>query len=128
VSTYVDMMSGTKAETGLLSRLERLPSADAGCCLPNYQELTRTVVRNAKFRTALERARGIADERRLTALALLRRRTEMCACEIQAALGLTHATVSHHMTVLTDTGWVMAERRGKWMYYRLNPKTALEIP
>jgi hypothetical protein len=30
--------------------------------------------------------------------------------------------------VLTAAGWVLSERRGKWLYYRLNPKAVLEIP
>jgi len=126
--TYVDMMPATKFEAGLSSRLERLPNADPTCCVPEYVERSRAVVRNPRFRLALHRARALADGRRLTALALLRRQPELCACEIQAALGVTHATVSHHMAVLTDAGWVRAERRGKWMYYRLNPKASLEIP
>jgi DNA-binding transcriptional ArsR family regulator len=122
------MMRDPPAEPGLTSRLERLPNVDGPCCIPDYVERSRSVVENARFRTALARARAIADERRMTALALLRRQPELCACEIQAALGVTHATVSHHMSVLTAAGWVLSERRGKWLYYRLNPKAVLEIP
>ncbi|MCI4342901.1 MAG: metalloregulator ArsR/SmtB family transcription factor [Thermoplasmata archaeon] len=126
--TWVDMMSRPKAETVLASRLERLPNADPTCCVPEYAERSRAVVQSSRFRSALHRAQALADERRLTALALLRRAPELCACEIQAALGVTHATVSHHMGVLTEAGWVRAERRGKWMYYRLDPKATMEIP
>jgi ArsR family transcriptional regulator, arsenate/arsenite/antimonite-responsive transcriptional repressor len=122
------MMGTARFEAALVSRLERLPNADPACCVPEYAERSRVVVQNSRFRTALARARAVADEHRLTALALLRRQPELCACEIQAALGVTHATVSHHMGVLTDAGWVLAERRGKWTYYRLNPKAVLEIP
>ena len=61
-------------------------------------------------------------------LALLKRRPELCACEIQAATGLTHATVSHHMNVLRDAGLVRARKEGKWMYYRLARSTEVRLP
>ena len=57
------------------------------------------VAKTRQFSVTLVRARALADEQRLTAVAVLRREGELCACEIQAALGLTHATVSHHMAV-----------------------------
>jgi ArsR family transcriptional regulator len=122
------MMSAAKVENGLSSRLLRLSGDDPACCVPNYLELSRTIVDSPKFDTSLARARALADERRLTAVALLRRRPEMCACEIQAALGVTHATVSHHMAVLVESGLVTEARRGKWIYYRINPKALLELP
>jgi biotin operon repressor len=122
------MMTDSKVELGLIARLERLPNEDPECGLSGYRELSRKVAHTPRFRAALARARAMADERRLTALALLRRRDELCACELQAALGVGHATISHHMTVLTKAGWVLGERRGKWMYYRLNPKSSAVIP
>ncbi len=70
----------------------------------------------------------MSDESRLAALAILRRRQELCACEIQASLGLSHATVSHHMSVLVNAGLVSARRQGKWMYYRLTEGTEVNIP
>lgn len=121
VSTYIDMMTRSKLETGLVGRLGRLTGSDGDACLPRYQGMGTQVAKTRQFAAALARARALADEQRLTAVAILRREGELCACEIQAALGLTHATVSHHMSVLTDAGIVNARRRGKWMYYRLIP-------
>jgi ArsR family transcriptional regulator len=31
-------------------------------------------------------------------------------------------TVSHHLRVLREAGWVSAERRGTWIYYPLRPE------
>jgi len=31
-------------------------------------------------------------------------------------------TVSHHLKVLRETGWVSSERRGTWVWYRLRPE------
>lgn len=44
----------------------------------------------------------------------------LCACDIEEAIGLSQAAVSHHMAVLTRAGLVHAEKRGRWMFYRRN--------
>ena len=122
------MMSSPKIEIGLPQRLERLTGEEARCCVPSYKGLASELRDSRGFAPALLRARALADDNRLLALAFLKRRGEVCACEVQAVTGLTHATVSHHMTVLEDAGWVVGRRRGKWMYYRLTPNVRWEIP
>ena len=124
--TYIDMMTSSKPETGLVGRLGRLTASDGDSCLPRYQKMGTQIAKTRQFAATLARARALADEQRLTAVEILRREGELCACEIQAALGLTHATVSHHMSVLTSAGLVSARRRGKWMYYRLVPRALSE--
>src|SRR6202795_1633911 len=114
------MMSISEAASALGVRLERLTGEDAACCLTEYRDLATEVRRSPTFRSSLRTAEALADERRLIAVALLRRRGELCACELQAALRVTHATVSHHMHVLEEAGLVRSDRRGKWMYYRLD--------
>jgi ArsR family transcriptional regulator, arsenate/arsenite/antimonite-responsive transcriptional repressor len=44
----------------------------------------------------------------------------ICGCHIQAHVGLSQPTVSHHMKILAEAGLVIGEKRGKWVYYRLN--------
>ena len=44
-----------------------------------------------------------------------------CGCDIEDLLGLAQPTVSHHMRVLVDAGLVRGEKRGKWVYYTLDP-------
>jgi len=124
----VESMSTASADTVLGKRLERLTGAEASCCLPEYQALARTIRRSGRFERALEKFQALADTHRLLALLLLQRKGELCACEIQAATGLTHATVSHHMRVLERAGLVDGRRQGKWMYYRLNRSSAEWLP
>jgi ArsR family transcriptional regulator len=124
----VDMMASAKVEIGLVPRLERLTGESARCCVPEYRELSRQVANTRGFSVALARARALSDKSRMTAVTLLRRRPELCACEIQAVLGVSHATVSHHMAVLTAAGIVSGERHGKWMYYRLTSTEGVAIP
>ena len=122
------MMAASRSNPALATRLERLTGEEASCCVPKYQDLAREVAASARFPEALKRVRALADENRLLAVALLKRRKELCACEIQAATGLTHATVSHHMAVLVDAKLVESRRDGKWMYYRLAERPEVRVP
>jgi len=122
------MMAAASADLALSVRLERLTGEDASCCVPQYQDLAQQVAASPRFPESLKRLRALGDENRLLAVALLKRRKELCACEIQAATGLSHATVSHHMAVLVDAKLVRARRDGKWMYYRLAAGPGVSIP
>ena len=76
--------------------------------------------------------KALADPTRLKILNLLKAkgrsccdliaRSEpgLCACDIEAAVGLSQAAVSHHMGLLRRAGLVDAEKRGRWIYYRRN--------
>jgi len=42
----------------------------------------------------------------------------LCACDVEEAIGLSQAAISHHMGILVRAGLVLAEKRGRWMFYR----------
>jgi len=44
----------------------------------------------------------------------------LCACDVEEAVGLSQAAVSHHMAILVREGLVDAEKRGRWVYYSRN--------
>jgi ArsR family transcriptional regulator len=52
---------------------------------------------------------------------------EVCACVFVEKLGLGAPTVSHHMKTLTDAGLVVADKRGSWVYYRLQPDAVQRV-
>lgn len=115
-------------DAALAKRLEALTGEEASCCSLDLQELAVGARGADGFEAALLRAKALSDEKRLLAAAVIKRRGELCACEIQAALGLTHATVSHHMRCLEQAGIVESERRGKWVHYRIAPDAQSLIP
>lgn len=117
-----------RIEPALARRLELLTGEDAACCVDDLRAEGDKVRARPAFAAALARARALCDEKRLLAAALLKRRREMCGCEVQAALGLTHATVSHHMASLQAAGLVEVERRGKWAFYRLAAGAEDHVP
>lgn len=67
---------------------------------------------------------GAADPARLAILRRLGAAAEVCACEFADCCGLAQPTISHHLKVLRETGWVTSERRGLWVWYRLRPEAA----
>jgi ArsR family transcriptional regulator len=45
---------------------------------------------------------------------------EACVCDI-ADVGVSQPTVSHHLKKLREAGLLASERRGTWVYYRVEP-------
>ncbi len=52
---------------------------------------------------------------------------EHCVCEFVEAAGVKFATVSRHLAVLRKAGIIVAEKRGKSVYYRLECPCILEV-
>ena len=72
--------------------------------------------------------KALADPARVRIVNLLAlNEGPVCACEFNPALGLTQATVSHHLKKLTDAGLLEREQRGKWAYFSLNPKAVSRL-
>ena len=65
--------------------------------------------------------KSLSDETRLLCLLLLVRRQSLCVCDFQSMLQLSQPKISRHLADLRNQQLVEAERRGKWMYYRLHP-------
>jgi DNA-binding transcriptional ArsR family regulator len=65
------------------------------------------------------RLKALADPVRVRLVSLLLAEDEVCTCDLAPALGVTEATVSHHLTVLKKAGLIGdGERRGMNVYYR----------
>jgi ArsR family transcriptional regulator len=67
---------------------------------------------------------ALADPTRLAILRQLAADAETCACDFTSCCNVGQPTVSHHLRVLREAGVVTAERRGQWIFYRLDPSTA----
>jgi ArsR family transcriptional regulator len=46
----------------------------------------------------------------------------LCVCDVVARFPLQQPTISHHLRVLREAELVTVSRRGKWAYYRPNPR------
>ena len=70
---------------------------------------------------------AIAEPTRLAIVRQLAADGEVCACDFTACCGVSQPTVSHHLKVLREAGVISGDRRGTWIYYRLEPKAASRI-
>lgn len=67
---------------------------------------------------------ALADPARLAIVRQLASDETVCACDFTACDSLSQPTVSHHLRVLREAGLVHGERRGTWIWYRLDPSVA----
>ncbi len=64
-----------------------------------------------------------ADPTRLAILRQLAGGDGVCACDFTACCEVAQPTVSHHLKVLREAGWVRSERRASFVWYTLVPET-----
>lgn len=65
---------------------------------------------------------AVADPTRLAILHQLSSDGAVCACDFTACCAVHQPTVSHHLRVLREAGWVNAERHGTSIYYAIRPE------
>ena len=65
-----------------------------------------------------------ADPTRLAMLRQLADHGPICACDLDGGRAISQPTVSHHLKVLREAGWIAGERRGTWIWYSLRPEAA----
>jgi ArsR family transcriptional regulator, arsenate/arsenite/antimonite-responsive transcriptional repressor len=91
----------------------------AACCAPLLRE-PLGVVEAEDLARALK---AIADPARLRIISIVAASAggEACVCDLTEPIGLSQPTVSHHLKVLTEAGFLDRSKRGTWAYYRLRP-------
>lgn len=64
--------------------------------------------------------RALSDSNRLRILNALQQKV-LCVCEIRELLDLANSTVSQHLKILKDAGFIIEEKDGRWVNYMINP-------
>jgi ArsR family transcriptional regulator len=64
---------------------------------------------------------ALADPVRLRLLSIVASRDEVCSCDLEGPLGKSQPTVSHHTKVLSAAGLLVGEKRGRWVWWRIEP-------
>lgn len=66
--------------------------------------------------------KALADPARIQLLSFIRASNdgEACVCNLTGPLGLSQPTVSHHLKVLKTAGIISREKRGTWVWYRVD--------
>lgn len=67
--------------------------------------------------------KALSDPLRLRMLSAIASdpRGESCVCDLAELADVSQPTVSHHLKVLKDVEVLTSERRGTWVWYRINP-------
>ncbi|MET8544308.1 metalloregulator ArsR/SmtB family transcription factor [Kitasatospora sp. NPDC004799] len=94
------------------------PEAVVPCCPP----LTAASLSEADAvrMAAMFKALGDPVRLRLFSRVASHEGGEACVCDIQD-VGVSQPTVSHHLKKLREAGLLTSERRGTWVYYRVEP-------
>jgi len=83
--------------------------------------------------------KALGDDTRFAILRLLQKRSRrrcgpveagepgLCASDVESAVGLSQAAVSHHMGILRRAGLITAEKRGRWTFYRRNDQAIAAV-
>jgi ArsR family transcriptional regulator len=103
-----------------MSTISLLPVIDAAaCCAP----LTREPITQSQADDLARSLKAIADPARLRLISIIAASEgqEACVCDLTEPLEIGQPTVSHHLKVLTDAGFVTRSKRGTWAYYTLVP-------
>jgi ArsR family transcriptional regulator, arsenate/arsenite/antimonite-responsive transcriptional repressor len=90
------------------------------CCAPLLSEALDE-------RSAFELARAfkvLADPVRLRLLSLIAAAPEgtACSCDLEAPVGKSQSTVSHHLSLLADAGLITKEKVGRWVNCTIVPE------
>jgi ArsR family transcriptional regulator, arsenate/arsenite/antimonite-responsive transcriptional repressor len=98
-------------------------TAMVGCCAPLAREpLTAD---QAVDLARVFKAMGDPVRLRLLSLIASHEGGEACVCDLSDVFELTGPTISHHLKVLREAGLITGDRRGTWIYYRVQPDALL---
>src|SRR4051794_6796351 len=100
------------------SVLELTPVEAVACCSP----VTREPLSADAAERIVPLVKAIADPVRLRLVSLVASHAdgEACVCDLNDAFDLSQPTISHHLKLLHEVGLLDREKRGVWVYYRVN--------
>jgi ArsR family transcriptional regulator len=74
-------------------------------------------------RELIERiSKALADETRLLIFEAINSSVSLNCGELVSLRGVTPATISHHLKILSDAGLIECKREGQFVYNRAKPK------
>lgn len=87
-------------------------------------EFMKSLPADKQFESYAGNLKALSDATRLKMLYLLSN-GELCVCEIMCALNKPQSSVSHHLNILKNSGFIKGRKDGVWIHYSLkSPKIA----
>ena len=100
--------------------------SSAACCIgESCAPITREPITETGAADLALVLKALADPVRLRLVSMIAAHEggEACVCDLTQPLGLSQPTVSHHLKVLMDAGFLTRSKRGTWAYYALVPNS-----
>jgi ArsR family transcriptional regulator len=96
-----------------------IESDSAVCCTP----LTEAAIDAERAEDLARKLKALADPTRLRLVSIVAASDgeEACVCDLIEPVGLSQPTVSHHLKILMEAGFLSRSKRGTWAYYKLVP-------
>ncbi len=95
---------------------------DEPCC-----GLSTTVIDEDAAGRIAPMFKALGDPVRLRLVALIASRPEVCVCDLTGQFAVSGPTISHHLKVLREAGLISGDRRGTWVYYRVDPDALQQL-
>lgn len=95
------------------------------CCTP-LQDAPLGDADAVELATAFK---ALSDPIRLRLLSLIATAAEgtACSCDLEAPVGKSQPTVSHHLSVLCDAGLITKEKVGRWVNCTVVPERLAQL-
>jgi len=98
--------------------IEVVDAETVECCRP----LSSEVLSEQEAHDVSKVFAALGDPVRLRLLSMIASEDEACSCNLEAPLGKSQPTISHHTRILAEAGLIVGEKRGRWTWWRVVPE------
>jgi ArsR family transcriptional regulator len=118
VARRIDICQYRRMSKSSPDLLTLTPVEAVACCSP----VTRQPLSADAAARIAPLLKALADPVRLRLLSLVASHAdgEACVCDLNDAFELSQPTISHHLKQLHEAGLLDREKRGVWVYYRVD--------
>jgi len=108
----------------MAARESAVEAADPALCCASVVE---TPLSQAEAAGLAHLLAALADPIRLQLFSLVAAQSEVCSCDLEAPLGRSQPTISHHTKLLAEAGLIVGEKRGRWVWWRIEPTRLADV-
>jgi len=94
-----------------------------GCCVP----VTESALSMEAATEVASVLAALGDPVRLRLFSIVASEGEVCSCSLEGPLERSQPTISHHTSVLAAAGLLVGEKRGKWMWWRVEQEQLARV-
>jgi len=99
-------------------------ATESGLCCASVVE---TPLSHADAASLAHVLAALADPIRLQLFSIVAAQGEVCSCDLEAPLERSQPTISHHTKLLAEAGLIVGEKRGRWVWWRIEPTRLADV-